>query len=317
MARPPSLSVVIPTYQRPDWIRRAVQSLAVQDRVPDEVIAVSRDTDLPTHASIAAMQAEALPFPLRRELVVEPDFMPPVRVGLAAARCDVVAVMDDDAEACDGWARTILSHYADPRVGAVGGRCINTIDGKGPEVVPDTDRVGYVSPMGHFVGKMFCNPTFTEPVEVDFLMGGNMSFRRQVARRLEFDMVLNRGVAIGYEVDIGLQVRRMAWKIVFDPRIAIRHYSAPRAQAGMRADSREGIQGYAFNQARVALRRLPFVRRSVSFAYGLAMGERRAPGLVPHAVAPLARKLGYEIHHATSALRGRLLAARSVLEGAS
>ena len=141
-----------------------------------------------------------------------------------------------------------------------------------------------------------------------------MSIRREIVRGLECDMELNRGVAIGYEVDIGLQVRRMAWKIVFDPKIAILHYSAPRAQAGMRADSAEGVQLYAYNQARVALRRLPFVRRSVSFAYNLLVGERRAPGLAPLAIAPLARKLGFETRHATAATRGRLLAARSVLE---
>jgi len=56
---------------------------------------------------------------------------------------------------------------------------------------------------------MFCQPTFTDPVDVDFMLGGNMSFRREVARRIQFDMTLNRNVAQGYEVDIGLQVRRM------------------------------------------------------------------------------------------------------------
>jgi glycosyltransferase involved in cell wall biosynthesis len=110
MSRPSMLSVVIPTYQRPEWIRRAVRSLAVQSRPPDEVIAVARDTDIPTHESIATLQAEGLPFKLRRELVSEPGFIPPVRAGLPAATGDIVAVMDDDAEAAEGWGARLMAH---------------------------------------------------------------------------------------------------------------------------------------------------------------------------------------------------------------
>src|SRR5215470_3363538 len=145
MTRPSVLSVVIPTYERPQWIRRAVRSLAVQSRPPNEVIAVARDTDGPTHESIAQLQADGLPFKLRRELVSEPGFIPPVRTGVAAATSEVIAVMDDDAEAEDGWAARLLGNYDDAKIGAVGGRCINTSDEEGPTPVPDADRVGYVN----------------------------------------------------------------------------------------------------------------------------------------------------------------------------
>ena len=166
--------------------------------------------------------------------------------------------MDDDAEAAEGWASRLVAHYADPGVGAVGGRCINASDEAGPTQVPDADRVGYVNRRGQFIGRMFHRPTFTEPVQVEFLMGGNMSFRREIARRLEFDMELNKNVAQGYEVDLGLQTRGMGFgEIIFDPAIAIRHYSAPRETIGMRSWSdTESARWYAFNQARVALRRL-------------------------------------------------------------
>lgn len=313
MVRPSSLSVVIPTYQRPLWIRRAVQSLAVQSRPPDEVIAVARDTDVPTHEAIAGLQGEPLPFKLRRELVTEPGFMPPVRRGVSAATGDVVAIMDDDAEAADGWAARLVGHYDDATVGAVGGRCINTSDESGPWVVPETDRVGYVNGVGQFIGRMYCRPTFSNPVDVDFLMGGNMSFRREVAARLEFDMELNRNVAQGYEIDIGLQVRNLGWRIIFDPLVAIRHYGAPRATVGMRAaDDSESVQWYAFNQLRVGLRRFSFGRKSTSLIYQFAIGERRAPGVLPLVFSPVARKFGFETDQARAALKGRLLAARSV-----
>jgi GT2 family glycosyltransferase len=308
-----TFSVVIPTYQRPDWIRRAVRSLAAQTRPPDEVIAVARDTDVPTHAAIEGLQGDALPFPLRRELVSEPGFMPPVKVGLAKAAGEFVAVMDDDAEAETEWAARLLSHYTDPTVGAVGGRCLNSTE-EGPLPVAETDRVGYVTFWGGFVGDMYCRPTFDHPVDVDFMLGGNMSFRRELIHRIEFDMHLNRNVAQGYEVDIGLQVRQMGWRIVFDPRVVIRHYSAPRETTGLRASDSEGIRWYSFNSARVTLRRLPVVRSAISIAYQMLIGQRRAPGLLPLALAPVARKLGFDTSVGQAAFHGRMLAVRSLFE---
>jgi len=303
---------VIPTYQRPLWIRRAVRSLAAQTRPPDEVIAVARDTDLPTQEAISELQHEQLPFELRRELVKDPGFMPPVKLGLSVAGGDIVAVMDDDAEAETGWAERLLANYSQMDIGAVGGRCINMSE-EGPTEVPTVDRVGYVTPLGQFVGQMYCHTTFTKPVDVDFMLGGNMSFRRGVARRIEFDMELNRNVAQGYEVDIGLQVRSMGWRVIFDPLLAIRHYSAPRETVGLRESDTESIKWYSFNNARVALRRLPRLHRSISFAYQIAIGQRRAPGLLPLALWPVARKLGFDVELGRAALEGRLLAARSVL----
>jgi GT2 family glycosyltransferase len=312
---PRTLTVIVPTYQRPEWIRRAVLSLAAQTRPPDEVIAVARDTDTPTHASIASLIQERLPFSLRQELVSEPGFMPPVAAGVAVGTGDVVAVMDDDAEAEAGWAHRLLATYADPAAGAVGGRIIN-MTGEVPTPVSKTSRVGYVTALGHFVGNMYREPDFAEPVEVDFLMGGNMSFRREVADRLEFDLELNRNVAQGYEVDIGLQVKRMGWKVLFDPQVGIRHYSAPRQTVGMRptADT-EAVQWYSFNHARVALRRLKPLHGALAFSYLLAVGERRAPGLVPMLLAPVARRAGFQLGAAPAALRGRLMAARGVWQG--
>jgi GT2 family glycosyltransferase len=314
MGAPETLTVVIPTYQRPVWIRRAVRSLAAQTRVPDEVLAVVRDTDLPTHDAVATLQRDSLPFPLRRETVSDPGFMPPVKLGLAKAQSEIVAVMDDDAEAETDWAARLLSHYAEQNVGAVGGRVVNSTE-EGPLPAPDADRVGYITFWGRFVGKMYCRPTFDHPVDVDFMPGGNMSFRREIARRIEFDMQLNRNVAQGYEIDVGLQVRQMGWRIVFDPRLIIRHYSAPRETTGLRMTESDGIRWYSFNAARVTLRRLPLARKSVSLAYQLFVGERRAPGLLPLAVAPLARKLGFDVTVARAALSGRVQAVQSVLAG--
>jgi GT2 family glycosyltransferase len=296
MAQRPSLTVVIPTYERPDWLFRAVKSLAVQRPVPGEVIAVVRDTDLPSHATVEQLQQSGLPFRLRKGVVTEPGFMPPVREGIRLADADVVAVMDDDAEALQGWVSGMIRHYEDETVGAVGGRYIN-VTKDGPLEVEEADRVGYVSVLGRFVGNMYKRPTFSEPRNVSFLMGGCMSYRRDVAKALEFDSALNHNVAYGYEVDLGLQVRAMKKRLIFDPAIAIHHYSAPRATAGMR-DPDDGDAAFwsTYNEVRVAMRRLPAWHALLAVGWRLAVGGRRAPGIGAWIVSPVARRLGFRTH---------------------
>jgi GT2 family glycosyltransferase len=307
-AAPRTLSVVIPTFERPIWIKRAVASLARQTRIPDELVVVMRDTDEPTHRSVDELARSALPFPLRPTMVSEPGFLPPVEKGLGVASSDVIAVMDDDAEAQEPWAERILANYSDPAIGAVGGRCINMI-GEEVEQVPDTDVVGRVTRVGTFVGNMYKRPTFSDPVDVDFMIGGCMSFRREIARKLEFDMELNHNVAHGYEVDLGLQVKALGLRIVFDPAIAIRHYSAPRKITGVRSfNDSEGVRWASYNHVRVALRRLPLARKAVALGYLIAIGNRSAPGLVPLGLGPIAGKMGFHVAMGRAALRGRLAA---------
>ena len=61
-------------------------------------------------------------------MVSEPGFLPPVGKGHLVRRLgEVIAVMDDDAEALEPWAERILANYRDASIGAVGGRCINMI----------------------------------------------------------------------------------------------------------------------------------------------------------------------------------------------
>jgi GT2 family glycosyltransferase len=307
------LSVVIPTYQRPDWIRRAVLSLAAQDPVPMEVIAVARDTDHPTHEAIAALQAESLPFPLLQGVVRDPGFMPPVREGVRLATGDVIAVMDDDAEALAGWTHGLLKNYADPRVGGVGGRYIN-MEGDREIEVPKARRVGYVSVLGRFVGDMYKRPTFSVPVDVEFLLGGCMSYRREVVRSLQFDLGLNNNVAFGYEVDLGLQVRARGWRLVFDPAVAVHHYSAPRSQAGMRKlDDGQSVFWYAYNQTRVLAGRLSGPHRLLALVWSCLVGERRAPGVIPWLLSPLSRRVGFQAGIARHALKGRARAVRDTV----
>ena len=275
-----------------------------------------RDTDLPSQDAVRTVAAAHSSVPVRLALVTEPGFMPPICRGIQEAKGDVVAFLDDDAEAEPGWTSGLLRAYSSPAVGGAGGRCIN-MDRDREIPVPETSRVGYLSAWGKLVGNHFLRPAFHSPLDVDYLMGGCMSFRTSVARELEFDWALNRNVATGYEVDLGLQVRRSGHRIIFDPAVAIRHFGGPRAIAGNRDPLDEvAAEATAYNLTRIVLARAPGSKRAAFILRQFTLGERRAPGLLPWIASPLSRRLGFLTALGKAATRGRFQAIRDHLRRA-
>jgi GT2 family glycosyltransferase len=152
------------------------------------------------------------------------------------------------------------------------------MDGPTPAPVPVRSVLGRVDFWGRVVGNLYCEPDRAGPRDADFLIGGNMAYRREIVPRLEFDLRLNEGVAFNYEVDLGLQLRAMELRIMVDPSARVRHYSAPRATAGMRRRTEESVRDYARNLVLVMGRRLPLARRIRALLFHLVVGDRTAWG---------------------------------------
>ena len=141
--------------------------------------------------------------------------------GVAAARGDVVAFVDDDAAAERDWLARLLPHYDDPRVLAVGGRAVPDWEGPRPRwFPPEFDWVVGCS----FTGQ----PTRT--AEVRNLIGCNMSFRRSALDAAgRFDPALGRvgGVPVGCEeteLCIRLRQRRPDGVVLYEPAASVRHH---------------------------------------------------------------------------------------------
>jgi glycosyltransferase involved in cell wall biosynthesis len=113
------LTVALCTRDRPELLRRALASLALQSPAPAEILVVDNaPRDGCTRQIVEEMEQVAARY------LVEPvpglDFAR--NRALAAASQDVVAFLDDDAVAEPGWAAALLAPFADPEVGAVTGR---------------------------------------------------------------------------------------------------------------------------------------------------------------------------------------------------
>ena len=102
-----SVSVIVPTFRRPDGLRRAVESVLAQTRQPDQLVIV--DNDPAGSAARVAATAKAL---ARCEVLYIHEPQPGVsnarNAGFAAATGRYIAFLDDDEIAGIGWLDALL-----------------------------------------------------------------------------------------------------------------------------------------------------------------------------------------------------------------
>jgi GT2 family glycosyltransferase len=309
------VTVVVPTFLRPTWLVGCLQSLAEQSRLPDEVIAVMRADDIGTRDAfegfVASHQDCGMQF--HAATVTEPGFLPPLIAGIEAATGDIVAFIDDDAAAYTDWVERLLGPYADPRVSGVGGRCVNIENGAEVQFSPAA-RVGKFRWYGSFIGNMYRDLTTNDSREVDFFAGGNMSYRRDALQAARIDFALAQDVAFHYEVDLGMQVKRAGGRLVYDPLAHIRHYSAPRAQAGMRKPDRETIFWYNHNSLYIAMKHSSGIRRWLAVLCSYAIGSTRAWGLLSASVGVMRNRSLQPLRELAPAFAGKARALRTLRE---
>lgn len=164
----PSVSVVICAHleERLAYALAAVNSVRRQSLAPAEIIVVV-DHNPVLHCRLTS----ALP-----ELAVVENheargLSGGRNTGIAMARGDIVAFLDDDAVADPGWLKFFADQYSDPAIIGVGGLTLPAWDTRRPSWFPaEFDWVVGCS----YVGLP------TSPAPVRNLFGGNASFRREV-----------------------------------------------------------------------------------------------------------------------------------------
>jgi GT2 family glycosyltransferase len=224
-----TVSVVIPTFRRPRYVAECLAHLERLHTAPLEVLVVDASPDPATRRVVEAHPGVRY---LRNELGA--GTTPESRgIGVAHARGDVVAFVDDDAYVDPDWLDELLAPYADPAVVGVGGRIVNGQPGEDREGL---DRIGRLLPDGRLTGYFAADPG--RPIEVDHLLGATMSYRR--AALLDVGGVHGRypGPCVCEETDIALRQRALGRRLVFTPRAVVRHVSAPYAGRGDRFDRR-------------------------------------------------------------------------------
>lgn len=118
------LSVIIPTYRRPEFLRRCLDSLAVQDAPPEDYEIVVVDDGSPDPTS-AALREVAERLPSLRWYRLEKNSGPAAarNLAIAEARGPLLLLMDDDVVATKNLISTHLRLHdeaGDPTLGILG-----------------------------------------------------------------------------------------------------------------------------------------------------------------------------------------------------
>lgn len=269
------LSVLVPTWQRPDDLGRCLDALAAQTRAPDEVLVVVRTGDEQSERVVARAAADTAAPRLVR--VERAGVVAALNAGLEACGGDVVCITDDDTVPRHDWLARIAAYFeADSRLGALGGR--DFIHGlPGVDTEPRA-TVGVVTHYGRLIGNHHLGVGAAR--EVDVLKGANLSLRRKAVEGTPVDERLRgQGAQAHFEVALCLALKRAGWRVVYDPAVAIDHYPAVRFGDDQRFDpSLPALANAVHNETYVLLRWLPPLRKAVVLGYSLLVGSRRAPG---------------------------------------
>jgi len=229
-----TVSVIVVTLNRPECVRQCLMRLGAQQPPADQIIVVDASSDQRTRVLVAEFAGVLyLHNPSGYGHMTESR-----NIGLMHATGEIIAFLDDDSYAHDGWLANLASSYADPSVGAVGGRALNGVAG---EEQADAGEIGRLRPDGLLTGNFAVDPGRT--IEVDHLIGCNMSFRRDVLAALGGLRPDYPGTEVREESDLCIRVRRLGYRILFNPTACVDHIGAPQA-VGRRFDAR-----YAFYAA--------------------------------------------------------------------
>ncbi|MBF1991527.1 glycosyltransferase family 2 protein [Fischerella thermalis] len=273
-----TISVMIPTYRRPQDLARCLKALEQQTRKPEQVVVVVRDTDTESWSFLQDYHPQG--FSLEAATVKVPGVVAAMNVGLDTARGDIIAITDDDAAPHPDWLARIEAHFVcDPRIGGVGGRDLvyvnNELIYKGESKV-----VGKLQWYGRVIGDH--HKGIGAAREVDVLKGVNMAYRRSAIAHLHFDeRMLGTGAQVHFELAFSLALRSQGWKLIYDPLIIVDHYPAQRFDEDQRNNFNHlAWKNAVHNETLALLEYLPPLRLVVFILWATLVGTRKAFGLL-------------------------------------
>lgn len=229
----PSLSVIIPTRDRPTELRRCLETVATVDYPSWEVIVVDQSESELTRVVVAQF-ADTLPW-LQHLRTRERGLSRARNLGLDAAHGEIVAFLDDDCTVPADWLWFVVEAFdRHPAAGLVFGRVRDAI----------LDASAYV-------------PTYQVATEHEVAgvraaartrgIGAGMYLRRQLVDRIGlFDVCLGSGAAFmsSEDWDYTFRALRSGSAVVETPTIIVDHHGGRRYAGG---DAARLLRGNAFS----------------------------------------------------------------------
>jgi glycosyltransferase involved in cell wall biosynthesis len=207
----PRFSVAICTRNRPDKLKRAVDSVLANSFTDFELIVVDQSTDGKTAAALATIDDARLRYIVTNTVGVSKSR----NVAARESRADILVYTDDDCVCDREWLASIHAEFqADPSVLSVYGR-----------VVPYGNHEGMICPcINESTERLVLEAT---AIPAAALGGGNnMAFRKVVFRKVGlFHESLGPGTRLGHAEDTEFSFRVLfhGCKVVYSPIPLVQH----------------------------------------------------------------------------------------------
>ncbi len=294
----------MPTFRRPTNLIRCLDALRRQERRPDEVLVAVRDDDPTTWATLVSWDSGRLPLRL-------------VSAGLLGAsearnRCldratgELIAMTDDDTAPRSGWLARIHDRFeSDLSLGGLGGP--DWIGGKETPELERVQEVGRIRWWGRRVGNHHRGSR--APVEVEWLKGANMSFRREAIRSIRFGKSLRgKAAQFGEDFAVSLELAAGPWKMAYDPAVAVDHFPGTLPGVGDHRTLRDmvSLEDASHNETVVLLGYLSPLRRLAFLLWATLVGTKLLPGVLAATYLVLSQRSPAALMRCAVVFRGRV-----------
>ena len=232
----PSFSIIVPTYRRPESLRRCLCSLTELDYDPElyEVVVVD-DGSLPA-VSVERAVLESGGRVSKRLIRQEHGGPAAARnAGARRARFELLAFTDDDCRPDPCWLAELASSWGECESRVVGGRTINALDDD-LYATASQALVAYLTESSWDRG---------DP----FFASNNLALSRELFRRLGgFDE--RYPLAAGEDRDFCERCVREGCEMAFSERATVRHYHALSPARFLLQHFHYGRGAFVFREAR-------------------------------------------------------------------
>ena len=211
------VSVIIPTYKRPVFLRRTLEQVLRQTYPSFEVIVIDQDPEHPPDVRAYLTSIRARIRYVQTDLV---SLTHARNLGMEMARGEVILYLDDDVDLPGDVIRSHVRNYEAADVRAVAGGILNAQSHGRPE----PSRCGSVTRCGRVISNFHA----TRRWNVSHGPGANSSFLRAQALRCGgFDEQF-QGSALREDTDFCLRfLKAGGGRMVFDPEAVVFHHAAP------------------------------------------------------------------------------------------
>jgi len=231
------VSIIIPTYNRPDGLEECIQSILQQTIIPQEIIVVD-DGDLGRLPCREECEKAGIEYIYIKKAEDQRGVVHSRNFGAEAASGDILFFVDDDMTLLPDYVEEVLRVYRDCDDGSLGG-----VGG----VIVDYPKK---NPLHRLLQRVFLNLGFQEGkvlpsgfstdygetgrplkkiTEVDILIGGVFSFRKEVFDEFRFDprYQTNKGYAQTEDKEFCYRVSRK-YRLLVNPEAKVNHMYLPK-----------------------------------------------------------------------------------------